>query len=211
MQFDCDAAITQIDWADNSVVFGIRVKPFFFDGDAASAEANPAKRILPFFKIASPKLLFADSDKKNFYHGNIVAQPDAVFEHANGLISVEYKSVGGKIHVPSEWRQSIRIKDMLQCLVAGFVVAQHYKKPTACVLRYNNVCYLLVPSSDLIEAVTGLVPMAIAYYAERSNVSSSQLAQFSVEKIRLTYKSSSPQDFEKSAEGIAAHASILRN
>lgn len=194
----------------NSVVYGIRAKPYFFDGDAFAAEPDPAKRILPFFLSASPRLLFSDGDKKNFRHGNIVAQPDAVFEHANGLISVEYKSIGGKIHAPCDWRRNIRIKDMLQCLIAGYVVAQHYKKITDCVLRYNNVCYLLAPGFDILEIVLGLAPMAISYYSERSCISSSRLAQFSAEKIRLIHKDSAPQDYEKSVEGVAAHASILR-
>ncbi|MQY51302.1 hypothetical protein [Rhodocyclus gracilis] len=196
-----------INWHDQTTLYGIEVKAYFFDGDAVKDESVLAKRALPFLAAARPKTLFTESDRQNFYCDKIVAQPDAVFEHGDGLISVEYKSVGGKSHNRADWRQSIRLKDMLQCLIAGYAVAQTYKKPTACVLRYHNVCHLLYPEAEVIHTVLGLIPMAMNYHSEERRISASQLAQFSIDKIRSSY---SPPDDDRSAAGKAAHESLLR-
>jgi hypothetical protein len=117
-----------INWHDQGLIYGINVKSFFFDADAAQKEQSLPQRILPFLDGTSINTLFTEQDKKNFFHGELVAQPDAVFEHGNGLISVEFKSVSGRLHNPENWSQQIRLKDMLQCVIAGYAVAQNYKK-----------------------------------------------------------------------------------
>lgn len=196
-----------ISWHDQATLYGTQIKASFFDGDAVKDESDLAKRVLPFFTAARPKTMFTESDRQNFYCDKLVAQPDVVFEHGDGLISVEYKSVGSKAHDRTEWRQSIRLKDMLQCLIAGYAVAQTYKKPTACVLRYHNVCYLLSPEAGVIHSMLGLIPMAMNYHSEDRRISASQLAQFSMDKIRSSYRG--PVD-ARSAAGKAAHESLLR-
>lgn len=194
-------------WHDQETLYGIKVKASFFDGDSVKDEPDLAKRVLPFFTTARPKTMFTESDRQNFYCDRLVAQPDVVFEHGDGLISVEYKSVGGKAHDRTDWRQSIRLKDMLQCLIAGYSVAQTYKRPTACVLRYHNVCYLLSPEANVIHSMLNLIPMAMDYHSESRRISASQLAQFSMEKIRNSYRG--PND-DRAAAGREAHKSMLR-
>lgn len=194
-------------WHDQESLYGTRVKALFFDGDVVNNEPDLAIRVLPFFATARPKALFTESDRKNFYFDKLVAQPDVVFEHGDGLISVEYKSISGKSHDRASWRQSIRLKDMLQCLIAGFVVAQNYKKSTACILRYPNVCYLLSPEPAVIHSMLELVPLAMAYEADKKRVSASELAEFSQKKIRSTYRGA---DDARSAAGRVAHETMLR-
>lgn len=196
-----------ISWHQQATLYGIDVKASFFDANKVNSEHELVRRVLPFFTTAHPKTIFTESDRKNFYCEELVAQPDAVFEHGNGLISVEYKSVGGRDHDPAEWQQNIRLKDMLQCLLGGYSVAQTYKKPTACVLRYHNVCYFLIPEFSVMHTILSLIPMAKSYYSEKSRVSSSQLAQFSIDKIRSHYSS---QNDAKSIAGRTAHEVLLK-
>lgn len=196
-----------LSWHDQASFYGTTVKASFFDGDAAKNEPDLARRVLPFLRVARPKILFTESDRQNFYCDKLVAQPDVVFAHGNGLISVEYKSVGGKAHAREDWQQSIRLKDMLQCMIAGYAVAQIYRKTTACVLRYNNVCYFLAPEPGVIYSMLDLIPMAMNYYSDNRRVSSSQLAQFALEKIRSSYRG--PND-ARAAAGRTAHKFLLR-
>ena len=197
----------QIPWDDQAKLYGTHIKAFFFDGDAAKKETDLAKRVLPFFKTAKPKTLYTEADRKNFYHENLVAQPDVVFAHGNGIICTEYKSVGGKSHSRTDWQLAIRLKDMLQCMISGYAVAQNLKKPTACVLRYHNVCYLLSPEPGVIQAMLRLIPMAMVYHADDKRVAAAQLAQFSLDKIRSTYKG--PADARMAAVKVA-HDAMLR-
>ena len=76
-------------WHDTSVIFGVKTKAFFFDAETVQKERELQRRVLPFLNQSSVKTMFTEEDRKNFYCGELVAQPDAVFEHGNGLICVE--------------------------------------------------------------------------------------------------------------------------
>lgn len=194
-------------WSDQAVLYGVTVKAHFFDADAARREASLPRRVLPFLGALPPKTMFTEEDRQNFYYGELVAQPDAVFEHGNGLIAVEYKSVGARPHSPARWRNEVRLKDMLQCLAAGYAVAQTYHKPTACVLRYHNACYLLTPDPAVIGSMLDLIPMARQYHGGAARVSASQIAQFALERVRAAFPG--PAD-ERQEQGRAAHESMLK-
>ena len=194
-------------WHEEADIYGVAVKGHFFDADAAMQEADLALRVLPFLRRRPPKALFTERDRKNFYYDELVAQPDAVFEHGTGLIALEYKSVSLQPHSRSAWQREIRVKDMLQCILAGYAVAQHYQRTTACVLRYHNVCYLLTPSPDVMGMILSLIPMAKQYYGDERRVSASQLAQFSVERVRKQYPG--PKD-ERSDQGRFAHDEMFK-
>jgi hypothetical protein len=194
-------------WNDQAVLYGITVKAHFFDADAAQREQGLPRRVLPFFTGTPPKTMFTEQDRQNFYYGELVAQPDAVFEHGNGLIAVEYKSVGARAHAPARWRTEVRLKDMLQCIAAGYAVAQTYHKPTACVLRYHNACYLLTPDPAVIGIMLDLIPMAKQYHEDKRRVSASQIAQFALERVRASFPA--PAD-ERHEQGRAAHDAMLK-
>ena len=195
-------------WQTQAGLYGITVKVHFFDPGSADDEKVAAYRVLPFLRAGAPaKLMFAEADRKNFATGDLIAQPDAVFEHRNGLISVEYKSVGRRPHQPDTWHREIRLKDMLQCLLGGYAVAQSYRRVTACVLRYHNVCYLLSPDPGIVLLMLDLIPMAKSYYGEDRRISASQLAEFSIARIQKIHPE--PED-GRSAAGRAAHESMFR-
>jgi hypothetical protein len=194
-------------WNDQADLYGITVKAYFFDADVVQRETSLPRRALPFLASMPPKTMFTEQDRQNFYYGELVAQPDAVFEHGGGLIAVEYKSVGGRPHSRTKWRTEIRLKDMLQCLAAGYAVAQTYQKPTACVLRYHNVCYLLSPEPGVITTMLDLIPMARQYHGGELRIAASQIAQFAQDRVRASYPG--PVD-ERQEQGRAAHDAMLK-
>lgn len=193
-------------WQDQATIHGVAVKVCFFEAAAVEKAALP-RRLLPFLRDALPRVLFTEGDRRNVRYGELVAQPDAVLEHGNGLVCVEYKSFGQRPHSPEGWQREVRLKDMLQCLLAGYAVAQHYRTLTGCILRYHNACYQLCPPPSVIDEMLNLLPMAKNYYREAQAVSASQLAQFSVERIRTLHPG--PAD-DRMARGRAAHAALLR-
>jgi hypothetical protein len=201
--------MSELQWHDQAVINGIQVKAFFFDGNAAKAETDLVRRAVPMLANApvKPAVLATEQDRKNFYHDILVAQPDAVFAHGQGLVCVEYKFVGFKDHSRQNWRNEIRLGDMLQNIVASFVVAQSQRKVTACILRYHNVAYLLTPGEAVINMVVGLAPMAMAYYAETRRVAAKQLAKFALERVQSAFPRA---ETERAAEGRVAHDTLLR-
>jgi hypothetical protein len=201
--------MSRIQWHDEAVINGINVKAFFFDGNAAKDETDLVRRAVPMLADApvKPTVLATEQDRKNFYFDILVAQPDAVFAHGSGLVCVEYKFVGYRDHSRQSWRTEIRLGDMLQSIIAAFVVAQSQKRVTACVLRYHNVAYLLTPSEELVRMVTSLAPMAKAYYAETRRVAAKQLAIFTRERVQSAFPRA---ETERAAEGRVAHDALLR-
>lgn len=196
-----------LNWNDKDTLYGIDVKAIFFDGDKARAETDMVRRVIPFLEPAKPKPLFTETDRKNFFTEHIAAQPDVVFEHKNGLISIEYKHVNFKPHHPPRWREEIRLLDMLQCVIAAFVVAQNFKKPTACVLRYHNVAYFLSPKPQLLKEIFALVRQAKDYHQQGRYVATKDLASFVEDKVKKLYP---PPESERAKAGRRAHEEILR-
>jgi hypothetical protein len=194
-------------WHDQSLIYGVRTKAYFFDGNAIQQEPDLPTRALPLLRNVRLKTLFTEKDRKNFFHGEIAAQPDAVFEYGAGLISVEYKYAGGKPHHRDAWQRQIRLKDMLQCVIAGYAVAQNYKRVTACVLRYHNVCYLLTPEAAVFRSIFELIPLAKQYFEQSNHVAASKLAQFSTQRIQDRFQG--PED-ARSEEGRVAHDRMLK-
>lgn len=194
-------------WDDHATLYGTRIKVSFFDGEASEREAGLAARVLPFLRGTRPTVMFTERDRRNFYCDRLSAQPDVVLAHGSGLIAVEYKSFGRRNHSRGSWQKEIRLKDMLQCMIGGYAVAQTYKKTTACVLRYHNVCYLLSPAAEMMHSVLDLAPLALQYHEERERVSASQLAEFAMDKIRRNYPI---ENTARAEAGRLAHESLLR-
>ena len=102
-----------LEWHDEAVISGIRVRAHFFNPAVVDARADFVARNLPVFKSARPKVLVTENDRKNFVAGDLIGQPDSVLEHGAGLISLEYKSNSGRSHECDSWRRSLRLTSML--------------------------------------------------------------------------------------------------
>ena len=201
--------MSTITWHDEATIHGIQVKAFFFDGKSAQEETDIHRRALPMLVDApvKPVLVATESDRRNFHFENLVAQPDTVFSHGSGLICVEYKFVGYRDHSRQRWKREIRLVDMLQNIVASYVVAQELKKVTACVLRYHNVAYLLTPQPALIAELRRLAPLGMTYIGDRKRIAARQLADFAETRIEKLYPG---QVSARSAQGKVAHDTLLR-
>src|SRR5690606_30612678 len=107
-------APSELRWDDEAELCGIRVRAHFFDPNDVDTQDDFVSRQLPVFKRARPKLLFSETDRKNFVAGELIGQPDAVLSHGSGLISLEYKSNSGRSHERQKWRRQLRLRSMLQ-------------------------------------------------------------------------------------------------
>jgi hypothetical protein len=201
--------MSELNWHDTATIHGIQVKAFFFDGRSAQEETDILRRALPMLVDApvQPVLVATEADRKNFYFENLVAQPDVVFAHGSGLICVEYKFVGYRNHSRQRWKREIRLVDMLQNVVASFVVAQSTKKVTACLLRYHNAAYLLTPPAELVQELRRLAPLGMAYIGDTRRIAARQLADFATSRIEKLYPG---EERARAAEGKVAHDTLLR-
>lgn len=193
-------------WHSQGNIHNIAVKASFFNSKSSFESRDLPSRVMPFLADTGLKTVCSDTDKRNFRTGGIIAQPDAVFTHKGGLISLEYKSIGNRDHSEDGWTKEIRIKDMLQCIIGGYAVAQETNQLTACVLRYNNVCYFLAPSRQVMNIILSLIPMAMQYN-ETKLIASAKLASFCEDKVREI--GFNPFGNE-SSYGTKAHTALLR-
>lgn len=172
-----------IRWHDKAGLYGLSTRIVFFEAPTRR-DCSVAERTLgPFMDTSAVELLHTEEDRKNFRHARMVGQPDSVFSYKNGLISLEYKSRGRRPISRDRWREQVRLKDMLQCIIAGYLCAQVQQRVTACILRYENAALLLTPCRELVELLESLVPQGLEYYEEPRAVSASELASFAEQKV----------------------------
>lgn len=201
--------MTTIAWNDEAIIHGISVKAFFFDGQSAQNETDIVRRALPMLANAPvpPILVATEADRKNFRFQNLIAQPDVVFKHGSGLICVEYKFVNYKDHSPETWTRDVRLVDMLQNIIASFVVARSLRKTTACILRYHNAAYMLTPPEAMIQELRKLAPLGMKYVGDRRRIAARQLAEFAKTRIESMYPA---PESARAAAGRKAHDTLLR-
>lgn len=190
--------------------YGCEITPFFFDNRKTDDETDFVRRVLPFMNSAtSVEVLYTEKDKKNFYHGDIVSQPDAVLHQRRTYITVEYKSLSGtnnKLHDKNRWEQQIRLKDVLQAVINSLQVSVVEDMPCVTLLRYVNVAYYISPSAELCQYILDKAPDAKKFYNERKYVSSSQLAELIEPSVKKMFDL---QETEAQKNGKKAHESML--
>lgn len=180
-----------LDWDAEASVFDIDTK-IRFDSSPHKVTLNLSEDM----RISSDEVLY------RFKH--LVAKPDLVQDHGNGWIVLEYKSLSGTKapHMGNgDWIARIRLKDMLQAIVAAYVTSRACNVCVACVLRYPGATIILKPSSDHIK---WLKSIGYRLCKERNvpDVSASDLANFSEEAFR--------EDFsEVKVKGLIMHREFL--
>lgn len=197
-------------WHDKGEVFGFSVSAFFFDGDAAEREPDFVRRMLPVFRTARPRLLATEGDRRNFRASTVVAQPDAVLVHGQGLISLEYKPQDKRHHRRDRWSEDIPLRGMLQCLIAAIAVSGEMNKPTLPLLRCHNAIYLLASSQIVLEKVLKLIRQAPTYWDDCADVSSSRVAKFCEPWVRENFPLTSLESIARQQRGEELHAANLR-
>jgi hypothetical protein len=197
-------------WHDQREVCGFTVCAFFFDGDAAELEPDFTRRMLPVFKTARPRLISAEADRRNFRVSTVVAQPDAVLAHGQGLISLEYKPQDKKNHRRDRWHEDIPVRGMLQCLIAAIAVSAEMHKPTVAVLRCHNALYLLKPYPGVLSKVIQLFDQAPDYWGDYPDVMSSRIAKYCEPWLRDKFPVQGAEHLARQRRGEELHAANLR-
>lgn len=196
-----------IAWDDRTELFGIDSRIAFFERDSARADVTVERRAFPFMNTEGMRTISVESDRHNLRFGGIVAQLDGLFAYKNGFIALEYKTRGDRLLSRAGWRREVRLKDMLQCTMAGYVAAQLHRKLVACILRYENAALMLTPRAKVVETVLALIPMAIEYHQESRDISVSNLAQFAVSRVTARFGDPAHR---LNVEGQKAHEELLR-
>ena len=158
-------------------LIGISVEAVFFDPESINRLSDPVLRLVPF--LPDGELLARESDRKTFRMGSLHAQPDAVIQTDSGLLSVEYKSRGGRSDDPSDISRSLRTQDLLQTLIEAMVLSTSQNRPVAPLLRTHNAVYFLRPERRIMKLLSeNIVPAEdfLAPYSTQSGISASDYA-----------------------------------
>ena len=186
-----------LDWHDQAELLGVRIRTFFFDPQAVSGQAEFVARQLPNFpnlanlpdrphlpQTPPPRLLVPEGQRASYRVPGLLAQPDAVLAHGNGLLCLTYKGGDGRLHAPDTWRRQWRVDVMLQCLAAGMAVAGQRQQTTAVLWRGANLLCQFDPSPAVLECLATHIGAARHYWNEPLQVSPAQLASFCEPRLR---------------------------
>jgi hypothetical protein len=171
-------------WDDEQELLGVRVRAHFFDADRADAAADWIDRLLPLLAPTRPTALHAQGERGQYTLASLVAHPDGVFEHGNGLICVLDRSADRRPHVLGHWPRQLRGDALVQALIAAMAVAGHSQRPTAAMLRCHNAIYQVDPTPAALECVATSLAPALAYCGGEAPLSVQQLAAYCEPRLR---------------------------
>jgi hypothetical protein len=171
-------------WHDEADVLGVRVRVFFFDPAEADARKDFVARQLPILRGGHTRLLTPDGLRQTYCAGSLLAQPDAVLEHGDGLLCLSYKGSDGRLHAPAHWRAQWRVDVMLQCIASAMAVAGQCQQPTVALWRGTNVLCQFDPGVAVLECLATHIGAARHYWRELQSVSPAQLAAFCEPRLR---------------------------
>ncbi len=171
-------------WHDDAEVLGVRVRLFFFDPAEADAAPDFVARQLPILRGSGARLLAPEGQRQSYRAGGLLAQPDAVLAHGDGLLCLTYKGGDGRLHQPAQWRAQWRVDVMLQCIASAMAVAGQCQKPTAALWRGANLLCQFDPGVAVLECLATHIGAARHYWRELQAVSPAQLAAFCEPRLR---------------------------
>lgn len=171
-------------WDDEQELLGVRVRVHFFDPQQASASADWIDRLLPLLVPDRPTTLHALGERGQYTLADLVAHPDGVFEHGNGLICLLDRSADARFHEPAHWPRQVRGDALVQSLVAAMAVAGHSQRPTVALLRCHNAIYQIDPSPAALECVATSIAPALRYNGGAGPLSVQQLAAYCEPRLR---------------------------
>ena len=175
----------KLDWHDEAELMGVRVRAYFFDPTEADARPDFVGRQLPILRGSAARLLSPEGQRDSYRVATLLAQPDAVLSHGNGLLCLSYKGGDGRLHEPGLWRSQWRADVMLQCIAAAMAVAGERQQPTAALWRGANLLCQFDPGPPVLECLATHIGAARRYWREAAQVSPAQLASFCEPRLRL--------------------------
>jgi hypothetical protein len=160
------------------------VRVHFFDPAEADAAPDFVGRQLPLLRGSGARLLTPEGQRQPHQAGGLLAHPDAVLAHGDGLLCLSYRGGDGRLVPPGHWRAQWRVDVMLQSIACAMAVAGHCQKPTAALWRGTNVLCQFDPGVAVLECLATHISAARHYWREAHTVSPAQLAAFCEPRLR---------------------------
>lgn len=171
-------------WHDEADVLGVRIRVHFFDPAAADAAPDFVGRQLPILAGSGATLLAPEGQRQPYRAGALLAQPDAVLAHGDGLLCLTYKGGDGRLVQRALWQMQWRVDVMLQCIASAMAVAGQTQRPTAALWRGANLLAQFDPGVAALECLATNVSAARHYWRALQVVSPAQLAAFCEPRLR---------------------------
>ena len=171
-------------WHDEADLLGVRVRVHFFDPAEVDARPDFLARQLPVLQGSGARLLSPEGQRDTYRAGALMAQPDAVLAHGDGLLCLTYRSGDGRHHQPGQWRRHWRADVMLQCIASAMAVAGQRQQPTAALWRGANLLCQFDPGPLVLDCLASHISAARHYWDEPVQVSAAQLASFCEPRLR---------------------------
>lgn len=120
-------------------------------------------RHLPMIPAAQLHLVSADT--QTWFWSRLAVKPDLVYRYRHDHLVIEYKSRAGTVDAITfdNWRQSVRVEDMVQVSLGGLAVAQANRRYSLCLLHYGDALVCVEPSPDLLLDMYRSIPKAAAF------------------------------------------------
>lgn len=171
-------------WHAETRLLGVQVHAHFFDPAEVDGRASFVERYLPVFAHACPRRLGGDSGRTQYTAGELLAQPDAVLEHGNGLLCLTHRHTDRIMLEPERWAGQLRADLMLRSIAGAMAVAGATQQAAAALLRVGNALLLFSPGPPVLECLATNIGAARRYWKAPKAVNVSQLASFCEPKLR---------------------------
>ena len=128
----------ELDWDAQAYVGGLRVRARF--------EGKPRKSVL----IRKEDQAVSKDGAEPFYWHGMMAQPDSVHWHGNGMLVSEFRMLDGPDEKIDEenWLKKMRLKDVLHATISAYVLAGSQKACVCALLEYPGVVLLINPLEE---------------------------------------------------------------
>ena len=173
-----------LSWHQEAELLGVRVRAYFFEPAEIEGRPDFVGRQAPILHGMGARLLAPEGQRETYRAGALVAQPDAVLAHGDGLLCLSYRGGDGRLHQPDSWRRQWRADVMLQCIANAMAVAGQRQQPTAALWRGANLLCQFDPGPLVLDCLATHISAARHYWNEPLQVNPAQLASFCEPRLR---------------------------
>lgn len=174
----------RLNWHQEAELLGVRVRVFFFDPAEIDARVDFVDRQAPILQGLGARLLAPEGQSETYRAGALMAQPDAVLAHGDGLLCLSWRGGEGRLYQPDTWRRQWPAQAMLQCIASAMAVAGHRQQPTAALWRGANLLCQFDPGPLVMDCLATHIGAARQHCKEPLQVNPAQLASFCEPRLR---------------------------